>query len=68
MQSPKYRLNTEDGVILLKVMAWSLASTVITVLIAFSGQVEVPMEYAFLLPVINTILVGIKKFIDGQSV
>jgi hypothetical protein len=64
--SPKYRLNTEDGVTLLKVMAWSLASTVVTVLIAFSSQVEVPVEYAFLLPVINTILVGIKKFLDGQ--
>lgn len=67
MQSPKYQLNQEDGVRMLKVMAWSLASTVVTVLIAFTNQVEVPMEYAFLLPVINTILVGIQSFLRDNS-
>lgn len=68
MQSPKYKLNIDDGVTLLKVMSWSLASTIVTVLIAFSSQVEVPVEYAFLLPVINTLLVGLKRFLDGKSV
>lgn len=67
MQSPKYQLNQEDGVRMLKVMAWSLASTVVTVLIAFTNQIEVPMEYAFLLPVINTILVGIQSFLRDNS-
>jgi len=61
--SPKYQLNQEDGVRMLKVMAWSLASTIITVLIAFTNEVEVPMQYAFLLPVINTVLVGIQSFL-----
>lgn len=68
MQSPKYQLNQEDGVKLLKVMSWSLASTILTVLIAFSADVEVPMEYAFMLPVINTILVMVQKFVQGQVV
>ena len=68
MQSPKYQLNQEDGIKLLKVMAWSLASTIVTVLIAYSANVEVPMEYAFALPVINTILVMVQKFVQGQVI
>ena len=68
MQSPKYQLNQADGIKLLKVMAWSLASTIVTVLIAYSANVEVPMEYAFTLPVINTILVMVLKFVQGQVV
>ena len=67
MESPKYQLNQDDGVRMLKVMAWSLASTIVTVLIAFSNEIEVPMEYAFLLPVINTVLVGIQSFIRDNS-
>jgi len=67
MQSPKYKLNQEDGVRMLKVMAWSLASTVVTVLIAFLNQTEVPMEYAFLLPVINTLLVGVQSFLRDNT-
>ena len=67
--SPKYKLNQADGIRMLKVMAWSLASTIVTVLIAFTNQVEVPMEYAFLLPVINTLLVGVQSFIrDNKNV
>jgi len=65
--SPKYNLNQEDGVRMLKVMAWSLASTVVTVLIALVNETEVPMEYAFLLPIINTILVGIQSFIRDNK-
>jgi hypothetical protein len=67
--SPKYQLNQADGIRMLKVMSWSLASTVITVAIAFSQEVEVPPEYAFLLPVINTLLVGVQSFIrDNKNV
>lgn len=65
--SPKYQLNQEDGVRMLKVMAWSLASTIVTVLIAFTNEVEVPMQYAFLLPVINTVLVGIQSFVRDNK-
>lgn len=67
--SPKYQLNQADGIRMLKVMAWSLASTIVTVLIAFSQEVAVPPEYAFLLPVINTLLVGVQSFLrDNKGV
>lgn len=67
MQSPKYQLNQEDGVRMLKVMAWSLASTIVTVAIALLNETEVPMEYAFLLPVINTLLVGVQSYLRDNN-
>lgn len=65
--SPKYQLNQADGLRMLKVLAWSLASTIITVAIALSQEVVVPPEYAFLLPVINTLLVGIQSYLRDNS-
>lgn len=67
MQSPKYQLNQEDGVRMLKVMAWSLASTIVTVAIALLNETEVPMEYAFLLPVVNTLLVGFQSYLRDNK-
>lgn len=66
--SPKYQLNEADAVKMLKVLAWSLASTVVTVMIALLNETEVPMQYAFLLPVINTLLVGAKAFMTDNMV
>lgn len=66
--SPKYTLNKQDLYEMLKVMAWSLGSTIVTVLIAFAENVEVPVEYAFLLPVINTILYSVRLFFAGKGV
>lgn len=65
--SPKYQLNQADGIRMLKVLAWSLASTVVTVLIAVLNETAIPMEYAFLLPVINTLLVGIQSYLRDNS-
>lgn len=67
--SPKYQLNQADGIRMLKVMAWSLASTIVTVAISILNETELPMEYAFLLPVINTLLVGVQSFLrDNKGV
>lgn len=66
--SPKYKLDKNDVTEMLKVMAWSLGSTIVTVLIAFTENVEVPIEYAFLLPVINTILYSVRLFFAGKVV
>ena len=67
MQSPKYQLNQEDGLRMLKVMAWSLASTIVTVAIALLNETEVPMQYAFLLPVVNTLLVGVQSYLRDNK-
>lgn len=65
--SPKYSLNQADAIRMLKVMAWSLASTIVTVAISILNETELPMEYAFLLPVINTLLVGIQSFLRDNK-
>jgi len=65
--SPKYQLNEVDFIRMLKVLGWTLASTAVAVLISILSQVEVPVEYAFLLPVINTILVGLQSFLRDNK-
>jgi len=65
--SPKYQLNQADFIRMLKVLGWTLASTAVAVLISLLSQVEVPVEYAFLLPVINTILVGLQSFLRDNT-
>jgi len=66
--SPQYSLNNADLLAMLKVMAWSLSATIVTVLIAFADNIVIEPEYAFLLPVINSLLYGIKLFIEGRDV
>jgi hypothetical protein len=65
--SPKYQLNQADFIRMLKVMGWTLASTAVAVMISLLSQIEVPVEYAFLLPVINTILVGLQSFLRDNK-
>jgi hypothetical protein len=65
--SPKYQLNQEDGIRMLKVLGWTLASTAVAVAISILSQLDVPVEYAFLLPVINTILVGLQSFLRDNK-
>lgn len=66
--SEKYSLNKEDFIKLVQVMAWSLSATIVTVLIAFIQEVQVPAQYAFTIPVINSLLYGIKLFIQERGV
>lgn len=65
--SPKYQLNKDDFIKMLKVMGWSLVSTVVTVTITLINEIEVPVQYVTLLPVINTILVGIQSFLRDNK-
>ena len=66
--SPKYSLNQADIIEMMKVMAWSLGATIVTVLLSFLNNTEVPPQYAFLLPVINSLLYSVKLFLDGKVV
>ena len=66
MQSNKYELNKEDGVKILKVFGYLLASTTISFLIALLPQLELG-ETAFLIPIINMVLVTVQKLIKDNS-
>jgi len=66
--SPKYSLNNADLLAMAQVMAWSISATIVTVLIALADNIVIDPEYALLLPVINSLLYGIKLFIEERNV
>ena len=47
----------------LKVLGWSTASVIVTFLITLIGAVDIAPQYAFLIPVVNTILYSVKEYI-----
>jgi len=67
MASPKYKLNKEDGLKILKVLGWTLGSALVAFVIDLVPQVELGMHYAWLVPMINTGLVALQKWIKDHS-
>lgn len=63
--SPKYSLNKEDAIKIAQAFGFSLASAAVAFLIMVVEQVDFA-EYAFLVPVINAGLYGLKKFLEGK--
>lgn len=47
----------------LKVFGWTMASALIVLALDFVGALEVPTEYAFVVPVVNTVLYSLKEWI-----
>lgn len=68
MESTKFTLNKEDAIKILKVAGFSIASTALACAMALLAKADVPLQWAWLVPAINTILVALKKFVEGQSV
>ena len=67
MGSIKFRLNKTDVLPILKVLGWSVASVVVACLISLVGKIEISPELSILIPIANTILYAIKKFIEDNS-
>ena len=67
MSSKRFTLNKEDGANILKVLAWTVASALVAALISLLNVVEFPVEWVWVVPVINTVLVALKKFITDHS-
>lgn len=64
--SKKYTLNREDLLQVAKVVLYSGASAMLAVVIAFLAEVQVPEQWVFVVPLINSIVVLVKKFVDGK--
>jgi hypothetical protein len=47
----------------LKVFAWTVASALVVLLVDWLGMVEVPAQYAFAVPLANTVLYAIQQWI-----
>lgn len=64
--SPKYTLNELDYKKILQTLAFSGLSAIFASLIIIVANTEFPPEWAFLVPVINTILYALKRFFEGS--
>lgn len=52
----------------LKVFAWSVGSALVVLVLDFLGGVDFPTQYAFIVPIANTVLYAIKEWIaDNQN-
>jgi len=62
--SQKYQISKEDLLKMGQVLLWSGLSAVAGALLTLLPQIDIPAGYLFLVPIINTVLVAVKKFID----
>jgi len=67
MESKRFRLNKEDWKKSLNALLWNLGALVVGSIIIFLADIEFPMEWALLLPVINAFLVALKKFFENEG-
>lgn len=65
--SPRFALNKEDLNAILRVLGYTVATAVVTALISLTGAVDFPPELLWLAPVINTVLVALKKYLSDNS-
>jgi len=65
--SSRFSFNKTDGIKILKVFGWSAASAFIVFLISLVSIISVPPDYLWIVPIVNTLLVSIKQFVDGQK-
>lgn len=67
MNSKMFQLNKEDGLKILKTLGFSIGSCVVLFLINLLPQVDLPVGFLFLVPVANTLLVALKKWLDDEK-
>ena len=66
MKSKRYTLGKEDLINIFKVVFYTTLTALVTSLIMVLQETEVPVEYAVLVPIVNTILVVAKKYLSGK--
>jgi len=64
--SPKFTLNELDYKKILQAILFAGASAMIGALILVVADTQFPPEYAFLVPLINGLLYGAKRFFEGS--
>lgn len=67
MPSKRYRLNKQDLVKILQVILWSGVSAMLATAISLVQEIDIPMTYMVLVPVVNTTLYAAKKLVDQKS-
>lgn len=52
----------------LKVFGWSMGSALVALALSLTGAVEIPGEYAFVVPLVNVVLYAVSEFIKDNTV
>jgi len=65
--SGSFQVDKPAGLHILKVFGWTIVSAAVALLLNLLGVVKFPPEYAFIIPIINTILVALQQFIVDKS-
>ena len=68
MESKRFTLNEADTQSIFKVLLWSLGSALVVALIGIVQALDVPQEWLFLVPIVNTALFALKEWFQGQVV
>lgn len=66
LMSKKYTLNRENLWKIFKVILWSGMAAVIASLIAVLKEIDIPAQWVWAVPIINTILYSLKEFFSGE--
>ena len=64
--SKKYSLSKEDSWDIIKVAIWSGVSAFVAAIIYAVQATDVPVEYAILVPIANSVLYAIKRFAEDR--
>jgi hypothetical protein len=62
-----FSFDRENAKKVYKVFLWTMASAIVALGIHLLGVVEMPAEYVWIVPVVNTVLYAIKEFIENQK-
>ena len=65
-EATKYQLNKDGAIKILMVLGWSCLSAFIATLISLVPDIDIPVEWIWLVPLINSTLVAAKKFVDEK--
>lgn len=67
MSSPAFSLNKSDGLKILKVAGYSIASIVVSALISLIAEGQFDPKYAAMIPVINSILYSTERYLTDHT-
>lgn len=66
MGNKSFKFGTPEAKNTLKVFGWTVASAFVVLLIDLIGAIEMPVEYAAYVPLVNTILYAVKEWIADK--
>lgn len=65
--SAPFTLDKQDAIHVGKVAAYSIGATVVASLITLLAQMHVAPEYLFIVPLVNTALVSLERFLRDKG-